>query len=111
MVNVGDRVEFLSGDAGGEIRNITAISDDDDPVITVDEAFSGAPAESQVLLVTPLKKITKISVSDAVDLEDLHFSVPDQPTFQKLLIEVEFRCPNTTASPRLNAIELTGTIL
>jgi len=112
VVSVGDRVMFLAGAAAREIRNVVAKGTETDPIVTVDEAFLGTPGNSEELLVSSLKKITKISVTDEIDLKDLYVPVPSQPIFQTLIGEIEFRCSSeTSASPKLNAIELSGTIL
>jgi len=110
--NVGDRVEFFANATiNGEIRHITAVSGDAHPIVTVDTALSAAPTASDVVWIMPLQKISSISLSEPIDLEDLHINVLNQPIFQKLMIEVEFQCGANTKAPRLNAIEVEGTIL
>ena len=111
---VGDRIEIITQlggypDIAAAPRNVTALDESGGKfTITLDDDLPDTPVtQSQAVLINPLKRIKKISVTDAtIDLDDLEFPVEDMPEFKKIMIEVEIRYSNTNASVILNTVEL-----
>lgn len=112
---VGDRVEVIErsdateADIAAAPRNVTAISTAASKhTLTLDEVLPDTPtADDQYVLINPLKKIKKITISGSeINPEDLRIPVPNMPEFKKLMIEVEIRYTETGQSVGLASLDL-----
>ncbi len=117
---VGDRIEVIErtkaiySDIAAAPRNVTAVSTAGSKyTLTLDDDLPDTPNAadeslgSRFVLINPLKKIEKISISGSeIDPEDLEIKVPDMPEFKKLMIEVEIRYTETGQSVGLASLDL-----
>ena len=112
---VGDRVEVIErnnsaqADIAAAPRNVTAVSTAGGKhTLTLDDDLPDTPtADDQFVLINPLIKIKKISISGSeINPEDLRIPVPDMPEFKKLMIEVEIRYTETGTSVGLASLDL-----
>lgn len=115
---VGDRVEIVNGQKTthtgiGEPRSVESVlAGVDQYAITVTEDFSSVVGTAShndglVVVINPLKEIGKKTFSGKTfDDNKISFPILSQPTFRKIMFEIEARCSNVEIAPQIDSIEI-----
>lgn len=105
IAEVGDLVEFISGNNKGSLRGITAItgSGTSTAVYTLDAALSNNPATSDTFIFSAFKPVEKKSISAATELIELYFGIKNR--YRGRHFRVMFIITNATAPLELLPFE------
>ena len=97
----------------GEPRSVKSVlAGVDQYTITVTEDFSSVVGtathnDGLVVIINPLKEIGKKTFSGKTfDDNKISFPVLSQPTFRKIMFEIEARCRNVEIAPQIDSIEI-----